>query len=162
MTPDDLPAVEAIATKVHPTLPEDAAVFQERVALYPRGCLVLRAATGLEGYLVSHPWRAADPPPLNHLLRALPALPSSYYLHDIALLPEARGNGAASRAVALLCDHAHHTGLAEISLVAVRDSVGFWRAQGFADATRPAHAEKLAGYGPGACFMIRPTAREER
>jgi len=41
MTEADLPAALAIAEVVHPNYPEDPAVFTERLALYPRGCLVL-------------------------------------------------------------------------------------------------------------------------
>ncbi len=41
MTPGDLPAVLAIADVVHPDYPEDAAIFAERLALYPAGCRVL-------------------------------------------------------------------------------------------------------------------------
>ncbi|NEW95116.1 GNAT family N-acetyltransferase, partial [Rhodopseudomonas sp. BR0M22] len=40
MTPADLPAVDAIAAVVHAAYPEDAAVFAERLALHPDGCLV--------------------------------------------------------------------------------------------------------------------------
>ena len=36
----DLPRVLAVADAVHPAFPEEAAVFEERLQLYPGGCLV--------------------------------------------------------------------------------------------------------------------------
>ncbi|MFJ5368420.1 GNAT family N-acetyltransferase, partial [Bosea sp. CER48] len=57
MAPADLPAVMRIAAVVHPSYPEDEAVFAERLQLAAEGCHVL-AGDGDEllGYLVSHPW----------------------------------------------------------------------------------------------------------
>ena len=96
MTAADLPAVNAIAAQVHVAYPEDAAVFAERLTLHPAGCCVLDGGTGVAGYVISHPWRIAEPPALDTLLGALPAPASTYYIHDIALLPAARRGGAAS------------------------------------------------------------------
>jgi hypothetical protein len=56
MTLIDLPAVMATAAQVHPGYPEDEAVFAERLALAPQGCLCLERERPLAGYVVSHPW----------------------------------------------------------------------------------------------------------
>jgi ribosomal protein S18 acetylase RimI-like enzyme len=161
MTEDDLPRVNAIAAVVHPGYPEDAAIFEERLALYPAGCQVLVAtrdvlvATGgaLAGYIVSHPWRDREPPPLNSLLGALPAQPSTYYIHDIALLPEARGAGVARTIAAALIDHARQAALPAVSLVAVNRSQAFWRRMGFQRVDDERLAAKLASYDGEACLM---------
>lgn len=158
MVPGDLPAVLAIADAVHPDFPEDPAVFAERLALYPAGCRVLDRGGGILAYVLSHPWAAASCPPLNRLLGALPDPAASYYIHDLALLPVARGSGAAPAIVTTLADHAAGLGLAAMSLVAVNGSAGFWRRQGFAEADIPALAAKLASYGPEARFMRRDLA----
>lgn len=151
----DLPAVGALAERIHPAYPEDAAVFAERLRLYPDGCHVLARNGALAAYVVSHPWRGG-PPALNSLLGELPLSPSTFYIHDLALAPETRGHGAASAIVTRLAAQARSAGLARMSLVAVNGSTDFWRRQGFEARHDPALAGKLASYGDdGACFMVR-------
>lgn len=125
MTASDLPEVSRIAGLVHPDFPEDDAVFAERLALFPAGCLVLPAG----GYLLAHPWTRGCPPALNSRLGALPARPDTLYLHDIALLPAARGRGAGEAALRRVEALARPFG--EVSLVAVGGSAGFWGRMGF-------------------------------
>ena len=119
-----------------------------------------------------------QPPALDSLLHALPrmaklpgqkAVPSikavtsidavtknacTYYLHDIALLPQARGQQATPRILPTLAQLAHALGLDNISLVAVNQSLSFWQAQGF----KPVAAEqdlaaKLQSYGPETHYL---------
>ncbi len=160
MTPRDLPAVDAIAARVHLAYPEDAAVFEERLALYPQGCFMLHAGAAPIGYLISHPWTFAAPPALNVLLGALPAPASTYYIHDLALLPQARGHGAAAAALNAVVAQARGENAGNISLVAVNNSVQFWRRQGFHSHLDDALAQKLASYGADACYMVRTRASD--
>lgn len=146
MTVADLPATCALSATIHQAYPEDDAVFAERLKLYPDGCHVYAVADGIAAYVVSHPWRAHDAPSLNSLLGELPATPSTYYIHDLALAPQTRRTGAAARIVRKLADHAVERGLRTMSLVAVNGSAGFWQRQGFAPADVPALAEKLRSY----------------
>jgi hypothetical protein len=151
MRAEDLPAVEKVAEAIHVEHPEEAAVFAERLRLCPDGCLVLEGRQGVAGYLISHPWMLGQPPALDTLLGALPAAADSWYIHDLALAPGARGTGAAGRAV----EHAAALGrgLGSLSLISVGRSAGFWRRQGFVTAEAP--AGKLASYGAGAAYMVR-------
>lgn len=163
MVTADLAAVLAAAAVVHPDYPEDRSVFAERLRLAPDGCFVLAdpdatepaAARGLAGYLVSHPWHADSAPALDTLLGTLPERPGTWYLHDLALLPAARGGGAGAAIVARIAAHARSQGFATMSLVAVGGSAGFWGRQGFSVVEHPALAEKLASYGEAARFMRR-------
>jgi ribosomal protein S18 acetylase RimI-like enzyme len=155
MSPADLPAALAVADIVHPRYPEDPAVFAERLALYPAGCLVLTQGEEQIGYIVSHPWTYGAPPALNSLLGALPRSPTTYYIHDIALLPQARGTGAAKAVIALLADRAMASGLPNLSLIAVNDSVSFWQLHSFAVTPDPALDKKLRSYDESARFMVR-------
>ena len=156
MTADDLQATCALSATIHQAYPEDDAVFAERLRLYPAGCHVYAAAEDVAAYVLSHPWQEFDAPPLNSLLGELPATPSTYYIHDLALTPRARGTGAATSIVRKLADHARETGLHTMSLVAVNGSAGFWQRQGFAQTEVPAMAEKLRSYcDDGARFMMR-------
>jgi GNAT superfamily N-acetyltransferase len=155
MTAADLPAVAAIADVVHVAHPEDTAVFAERLRLYAAGCRVLDGGGQALGYVLSHPGRFAEPPPLDTRLGALPEPATTYYVHDLALLPEARGSGAGSVVVGDLVRLARAAELANLSLVAVNDSAGFWRRQGFRPVADPGLDAKLASYGGGAQFMVR-------
>lgn len=155
MAATDLPAVMAVATEVHPTYPESESVFAERLALHPAGCLVLASGEGLAGYVLSHPWRLGRVPALDSLLGALPSAADAYYIHDLALLPAARGSGAASACLHRLAAHARACGLARMALVAVGASAGFWRRHGFREAHDEALARKLASYDDAARYMVR-------
>jgi len=155
MSADDLAAVNAIADRVHPSHPEDEAVVAERLRLYPAGCCVLVAADGeVVGYVISHPWGKGQPPALNVLLGQIPVPATIYYIHDLALLPCARGGGAAAEIVTDLCRHAQHAGLVSVALIAVNGSTHFWQRQGFTIAT-PGAGSKLASYGERARMMKR-------
>lgn len=156
MKAEDIDRVFAIAAVVHPSFPEDRAVFAERLALFPAGCRILAAADGrAAGYAFTHPWIFGVPPKLDTLLGALPAAPTTYYLHDIALLPEARGAGAASALLIDLLGLAASLSLSNLSLVAVNDSVPIWRRRGFVERPDAVPESRLASYGADAAFMAR-------
>jgi ribosomal protein S18 acetylase RimI-like enzyme len=162
MTPSDLAAVSAIAARVHPDYPEDDAVFAERLGLYPAGCFVLATNVDAQGYLISHPWHLGRPPELNTLLGALPSPATSYYVHDLALLPHARGGGAAAAILAMLIHHARACDHRNISLVAVNNSVQFWQRQGFRTHDDAALTEKLTSYDAQARYMVREVDPPQR
>lgn len=158
MTSADLPAVSAMAAQVHPSFPEDPAVFAERLQLYPAGLHLLERGGEPCGYLVSHPWCLGAAPALNALLHRLPPEADTFYLHDLALLPAARGTGAARAIVGQMAAHARSGGFATMSLVAVNGSVPFWRGLGFGVEENAALAEKVRSYGPEARPMVRKLA----
>lgn len=156
MTAADLAVVRAIAAEIHPAYPEDEAVFAERLALFAAGSLVLEGPSSrIAGYVLSHPWHFGAPPKLDTLLGALPERASTYYLHDLALLPEARGSGAARALVGRLVQMARKLSLPSLSLVAVNGSAGFWQRQQFEAYQHPALEEKLLSYDNGARLMVR-------
>lgn len=155
MSISDLPLVNKLAARIHPDYPEDDAVFAERLRLYPEGCRVLEGERGLVAYVVSHPWRHLEPPPLNALLGTLPPQPSTFYIHDLALAPEVQGTGAATSVVAWLARHASACGLSSMSLIAVNGSTGFWQRQGFDAVHDPLLESRLRSYGNDARFMAR-------
>lgn len=155
LTTLDLPAVEAIAAKVHPSFPEDLAVFAERQRLYPAGTRLLELDGVPSGYILSHPWRFMALPALNSLLGAIPEDADTYYLHDLALLPAARGTGAAAMIVGSMLRHAKAAGFANVSLVAVNGSLPFWYKHGFRAQVTPELTETLNSYEQAARFMVK-------
>jgi ribosomal protein S18 acetylase RimI-like enzyme len=154
MTTDDLPAVNAVADRVHASYPEDNAVFAERLGLYPEGCFALNGDAGMAGYIISHPWLFKKPPQLKTLLEKIPSPATTYYIHDIALLPGARHSGAASAILEIVRDHAKARRFRNMSLVAVNNSVHFWERHGFRTVIDPELDPKLKSYDADARFMV--------
>ena len=159
MTADDLAAVRDIAASIHPTLPERIEVFAEKLRLFPRGCFVLESVGGVAGYALAHPWRLRAIPPLDAFLTQISAAADCLYLHDAAVLPAARGKGAAPRLVALLRALAAEAGLPRLALVSVYGTSVLWNRLGFAAVEDTGLAKALAFYGDGATYMAAPTAR---
>lgn len=157
MRADDLGAVVETARLSFPNHPEDRACFQNRLALYPRGCFVLAAEDApARGYLIAYPWRADAAPALNCLIEGLPIDAEVLYLHDLALHPDARGGGVTGAIVERLAEQAVEDGWPAIALVAVNEASGFWARHGFEVRDTPDMAGKLAGYGADARYMVRP------
>lgn len=151
----DLAAVVAIADVVHVAYPEDAQTIAERLSLYPAGCALFERDGRPMAYTLTHPWRYAAPPALNARLGALPDRPTTYYIHDVALLPAARGAGAAAAIVTAIVAEAERIAAPNLSLVAVNNSVPFWRRFGFEVTEAPGLAAKLLTYDADARFMVR-------
>lgn len=151
----DIPAVTAISDAVHGRLTEPPEVYAERLTLYPAGGFLLDHGGDAAGYLISHPWRRRAPVPLNGLIGAIPADADTYYLHDLALLPDTRGFGAGRQGVELVLTQAKNAGFGTVSLVAVNGADSFWSAQGFSHVEDQAVARKLQSYGEGTFFMER-------
>jgi GNAT superfamily N-acetyltransferase len=152
----DLAAVSSIAARVHPGFFESDAVLAEKHALYRNGAYILEIAERPAGYVLSHPWRHVAPPALDTLLGALPDNPETFYIHDLALLPVARGVGAAGKIIAALTKHAAVMGFPSMSLVAVNGSLPFWERHGFAAIERPDLTGKLNAYEEAARYMVKP------
>ena len=151
----DLATVEAIAAEVHPGFFERPEIFAERIALYPAGARLLEINGAAAGYVFSHPYSLGALPALDTLLGALPPEPDCFYLHDLALLPAARGRGAGAAVTADLAVHASAQGFAAMALVAVNHSQPFWQRLGFAPLETEMLRDKLLSYGPEACYMQR-------
>lgn len=131
MNAADIPAVAAISDAVHGDYTEQSAVYVERLQLYPAGCWLLERDGKAMGYLIGHPWAGTQPPTLNQLIQALPEPADHYYLHDLALLPDARGTGAAQAAIGIVLDQAGKAGARRIALTAVNGADAFWGRNGF-------------------------------
>lgn len=158
MAPQDLPQVQALADTIHADHLEDPEVLAERQRVYPQGCLMLIENGSAIGYALTHPWRLGEPPPLNRMLGEIPTQATTYYIHDVALLPEARGKGHAAQIVDRLAAHARGAGFGNLSLVAVNKSQAFWEKAGFRVIAVSGLEAKLASYGPEAVLMMRDLA----
>jgi len=154
----DLPAISAIAARIHPDLPERPEVFAEKMRLYPDGCRVLLADDEIAGYGLSHPWKQQRIPPLDSFLARLPDDADCLYVHDVAVLPDFRG-GVLRAYITGIEQLARASGIATLALVSVYATRPLWQRLGF----QPVNAEaelgaKLASYGEGATYMQRELA----
>ncbi|MFN3350080.1 GNAT family N-acetyltransferase [Pseudorhodoplanes sp.] len=160
MTAKDLPAVDALSTRIHPDFPERPEVLAEKCALFPQGCHVL-AGSGprIFGYCFSHPWTFGPPPALDRLLGALPGKPDTYFIHDLTVEAELRGRKHAATLVAELLRLAAHLAVERMMLVAVSGSAPFWIRMGFERTADDALQAAARGkYGHGAIQMERNVA----
>lgn len=151
----DIEHIASISSIALAGYPEDEAIFVELLRLSPAGCFVLEMRDRIAGYLVSHPWKRRMPPALNETIGALPAVPDSWYIHDLSLLEHARGFGAAREAVAIAANCATQAGLPNMSLVAVNGAGGFWKAHGFRELSGETVASQIESYGEDALYMER-------
>lgn len=151
----DMDAVVAIAGGMHPALPECREVLAEKLRLFPAGCRKLVAGGTMCGYALAHPWLLASPPALDALLISLPADADCLFIHDVAVLPEARGFGAAADFVADAEAVARARGWPAIALIAAYGTARLWRRFGFQAPAAAPPAAKLAAYGAKARYLVR-------
>jgi GNAT superfamily N-acetyltransferase len=81
--------------------------------------------------------------------------PEWLYVHDLAVLAEARSLGLGKRFMAEAERVAREKGLRGLALVAVQGAEGYWAKAGFVmkTGTSPELAFKLASFGGGAVYM---------
>ena len=156
MTAADLDAVAALAAIGFPDHFEGRDCFENRLALNPHGCFVLAGEeAGIRGYLIAYPWTADAVPALNTVVAAIPDDASVICLHDLTLDPTVRGGGWSRPMVERLAEESRIAGWPALALVAVNDAAPFWERHGFTVVDKPGMADKLAGYGVGARYMVR-------
>lgn len=163
LTTNDIASLVRVADKIHPDLPESDEVFEERVKLFPDGCLGLseEGSNKLHGYIISHPIPHRQPPALDQLLGAIPQDADQYYIHDVAVLPELRGSGFAQDGVKRILAVAEQ--FKTVGLVSVYGTASFWGRFGFKapQAVDQVLEEKLASFGGEARYLERSTAAVE-
>ena len=153
--PADLAAIDRIANAVHAGLPERPEVFAEKLARFPAGCFVLKKGRRVVGYAISHPGRRGDIPALDTPLGAPPGDADCLHVHDIALLPEARGSGHPAAVLAELERLARGRGFRTMAMVSVYDTHPLWQRLGFQVVRDPPIARQLGSYGPTARYMVK-------
>lgn len=155
MATEDVEAVARMSDSVHGHYTERAEIYAERLALYPNGCFLFERDEEAAGYLICHPWRRDKAVPLDTLLHAIPHDSDCFYLHDLALLPSARGTGAGRAATEIVMKEARTAGFGEIRLVAVNGADDFWAAQGFVAVTSAEGNDATGSYGDESVAMRR-------
>jgi predicted N-acetyltransferase YhbS len=152
-TAADLDAVERIGNAIHVNLQERPEVFANKLALFPQGCFMLACNGAVTGYGIAHPWTLGAIPPLDTLMGALPPTPTCLYIHDVVVLPAARGQGAAGVLMDLFEAVARQHELASLALVSVYGTYVYWERFGFQAMAESGLAAKLKSYGETARYM---------
>jgi len=141
LTAADLDEVGRLSAALHPGLPERPAGFAVK-------------GGRLLGYGITHPWRLDDIPALDSFLKHLPSTPDCLYVHDVAIDPAARGHGAAGHLIADLRALAEARSLRKLACVSVYGTDVMWSRYGFRTRKVDTLADKLAGYGESAKYMV--------
>lgn len=158
----DLPCVMQIQQQCyHEIEPESLQAMQAKLHASPHTCFVAQIhqnAQGshrqIAGYMLVLPWRRHTLPALNASQCELPAQPDCLYLHDLAVMPEFRGYGVGRQLFKAFKAILQHTGFGCATLVAIQNSVSYWRRFGFAPVDASALLlETLSSYTSQARYM---------
>jgi hypothetical protein len=151
--PSDLDAINHIADEIHRSLPERAEVFEEKCTLFPEGCFAFVREEEVLGYGLSHLWQMGDIPHLDTFLRKLPDSPNCIFIHDVAVLSQARGENAAGAYIALVSAVARKYKITHLTLVSVYNTDVLWSRYGFKIVCDMSLVKKLDDYGQSAKYM---------
>lgn len=155
MAERDLLDVESLAGRIHgERYHEDPAIFAERLRLFPKGCLMLEARGASFGYGIAYPQELFEIAPLNTLIKSLPKLANSIFVHDIAILEPARGRGFGSGFIRKAEELAANLYFPYVSLVSVNNTVATWTKLGFKPML--SFDAELLSFGLGARYMVKP------
>ena len=153
----DLDAVMHIQARCYIDIePERREVMASKLAIKGHNCLVIEGPTGIAGYLICHPWELNNLPALDVIQTRIPAGAACFYLHDLAIDPDARGLRLAQRLVQQALRDARDQGFSRAALVAIQGSVPFWQTFGFTDHSPQlpwALQQRLYDYGANAAYL---------
>lgn len=157
MHPGDLDAVQHVQRSCYPArYHEPPESFGNKLRHAPGSCWVIEAGGRVEAYLVSLPADERRLPGLHATDWCAPQEPTLLYLHDLAVSPGLRGQGAAQALIDRARAHATKADLRRLALVAVQGSEPYWARQGFVP-SEPVQGElvrALRSFGDGARFMV--------
>lgn len=156
LTLDDLEAVLSVQSACYDAFfHESAAAFRAKVLASPDTHWLCRREGLPLGYLVTLPVAEGKLPALDAESVAMPDRPEWLYVHDLAVLPQARSLGLGKRFMAEAERVARNKGLRGLALVAVQGAEGYWAGAGFVQKEKVDEALrlKLASFGGGALYM---------
>lgn len=151
----DLASVMQIQAACYPPhYLEAESVFAERIANCSASAWLAGQGQQVLGYLFSYPSQSGKVCALDSVFAAQPGA-DCLYLHDMAVLPQAQGQGIARALHQSAMHYAQQQQYACSALVAVLDAASFWQKLGYrADfPLSPAQQENLLSYGTTACYL---------
>jgi len=156
----DLEGVTEVQKKTFTqNLCEKHSVMLNRFETFGQYFYVAKNENAIIGYMLSFPWRSGHTPINNQNFPTILQAPDCFYIHDITLLPEARGTGLARAMIEKACETGRSLGFKTISLVAVAQSGDYWDKINFQEHLDIPVEKKnaiIANYGEGSRLMLRP------
>lgn len=157
----DLPAVMAIQRACYgEAFMESAELFERRLAAAPHtGWVMSDALSQVGAYLSAYPSQLHALTALHGDFAPAGARADTLYLHDLAVHPQAHGQGLGPRLVQHALAQGADCGWPHAALVSVQGSQPFWQRLGFVvTALKDApQQELLRGYATDAVYMVRST-----
>lgn len=154
LSTEDLPLIMQIQAACYPAhFNEAAEVFAERIANYAHSSwLALRNNQAL-GYLFTYPTQLGQVCKLGSGFSTSQAA-NCLYLHDMAVLPEAKGQGIASALLSTALQYGRQRKLRHSALVAVQNSATFWQKFGYSISSLESEQQmNLLSYGDQAHYL---------
>ncbi|WP_051303625.1 GNAT family N-acetyltransferase [Comamonas composti] len=135
---------------------ESTEVFARRLSCAANCSLAVERGGRVLAYLAAYRSLLSKVTPMHGDFEAV-ARPDTLYLHDMAVHPEAAGQGLARALLGPLMEKARAQGLLHTALVSVQGSQGYWERHGYqvqalGDAAQLRH---LHSYGEHALYMSK-------
>ena len=133
-----------------PSLTEPPEALLCKINGFPRGAWGCFCEEELAGYIICVPWKGEKALPLGDTKVIPPEQADHLYIHDLAVHPDHRGKGVATRLVTQAIELARKTRSSRIALTSVQGSQKFWAGWGV-------RSKKKFEYAPGApaVYMVR-------
>lgn len=110
---------------------ESLAVFKNRFDRFGQFFRVATIDDQIVGYIICFPYELGEIPKNNAPFEANLKRPDCFYIHDVTLIPEARGQGLAQLLIESAFNQAKDLGFTKVSLVSVGQSGNYWDKLGF-------------------------------
>jgi ribosomal protein S18 acetylase RimI-like enzyme len=156
MKVEDIDDVLRIQSDAYQELdPETKDVLLRKISKSPDTCWLACVNNTTIGYLICHPWNKNLLPTLNSEDFDLPENPDLFYVHDLSVSKNGRGLGVGNALVKVALEYAKALKFEEAALVAVQNSMSFWKKFGFLEKKAANHQMqlKLQEYGSNATYM---------
>lgn len=157
MEDQDIAAVLRIQAENYPAgLQEGAAIVASRLACARDTTWVALEGEAVCAYLFSYLSDPGSITPLGAPFR-VSGKANTLYLHDLAVARQARGHGIGGALVGIAHGTARGRGLLHSALVAVQESIAFWRQFGYdvAHELSSLQAEALRTYPQASRYMVK-------
>ena len=151
----DIPAVREVMIGAYedPSFYEPAETFAAYLRAFPAGCFAAVADGSLVGYGFGHLWLKGVPVPLDTTEVELPATPTCFHIHDIAV--KVQGAGVGRRLLRQMLEVATEEQVEFVDLIAVEGAHTYWHRFGFRR-SEPETEPAKAAYGSTAVYMVAP------
>lgn len=164
MQTHDIQSILSIQALSYPALLHESATnLLAKLEFSPHTCWVAENNAHILAYLFSHPWVDSCLPDLDSPMNLPTDKADIFFIHDLALHPQARGLGLARHLIQTALQwaqqHSYHT----VRLIAVENSGAFWRGMGFSHSDKlMAFQEKVRAYGAAAQCMQTQLAPKQQ